>query len=827
MSDSYRFGNKFKLLAGERLLLRDGQAVALPARAFDLLLALLQRAGSLLSKAELLDAVWEGVVVEESNLAVQIAALRKVLGAESIATVTGVGYRFALPVTRLEPVAAGGEPQETPSNLPLRRPTLYGRDGERDEIAALLRQCPLTTICGPAGIGKTLLAQVVAGEQLDEFPDGVYWVDLAPLADAALLPTVLASTLGLSTRSADEAMAHVTAALRRQAMLLVLDNAEHIDAGVAAVVAGLLHQTRRVVVLCTSQVPLKLAEETVYRLDALAVPDEDATPDAQRRSGAVQLFAARACAADRHFQLDEAALAIVLRICRQLDGNALAIELAAGRAMSLGLAALEARLHDRFRLLAPLRPDESDRHNALRVAFDWSYGLLTATERQVLRRLGVFAGGFALDWAAACVADETLDADAATAIMLGLVERSLLTTRHGGLPRYSLLETGRFYALDRLAEAGEMQAAQARHAEGVRWLLDEAYQEYIHAPCDAWLLRYGPELENLRAALAWAQEADPLAAVAIYGASWPLWHVLDLQHESRAWYAHLQPLLSDAVPPARQARFWEAATFAHSLEFPHLARSAAEQAAARYAAVGDDKGRYGVLMEYAFNWRVDDPSARAAVAEARRLEGEGWPVLFLERGYTAEGVLEMGAGHFDETRRLYRAAVAVSQRAGYQRGLWRGRLNLADLELAAGNVAEAVAVGETLREEWKQRGGRSNELSVLLNLTEALIEAGRLAEARVVAAETAINAGRFGLYGLWVGLDAFAYLMLAEGEYGNAARLLQLSDQTYARHGQHERQPNEARIHARTKAALPAVNIAAAPPITLEETVELVSRWAG
>lgn len=771
----YRFGD-FKLLPAERLLFRRGSEVAMTARAFELLVAFVERAGQLLAKDELLRRVWAGVVVEENNLAVQVGVLRRLLGAEAITTIPGFGYRFALPVLD---VAEAGEPAPPArGRLPLRLPALIGRADELLALQALLRQHPAVTLCGGPGVGKTRLAQDLALRLAPAHADGAWWVDLTLLHEGEPVAAAVARALGLPP--GPDPLAMLAARLASLQMLLVLDNAEHRVEDVAEVVATLARDTGGVSLLVTSQLPLQVAGERIYRLEGLPLDD------------AVRLLAARAG------EVDTGGTARAGEVCAALDCNPLAIELAASRLDALGLEGLAARLHERLTLLAPADARSPSRHNALAEALRWSHELLAERERRVLRRLAVFPGSFSLEGAALVLADDELPAAAAVAAVLGLVERSLISVDRGsGQRRFRLLETMRLFALDRLQAAGEMAQAQARLCAGLRWLLDDAYEESWRLPPAAWHARYDAELPGLWAALAWAGRHDLASATALFGAATPLW--APRAPQARPHALALAARLADSgagIPAAELARFWWACARCHSVVHPGLAREAAERAARLYRELGDTRGEYLALVEHAFNWRIDGPEARAALAAARLLENPGWPAAVLERGLTTEAVLHLTSGRHADARRCYQAALEVCERGGFEAGVIRARLNLADQARAAGELALAVELGEALLAE-PRVAGEQGLASIMGNLIGALVAQGRFERAREVALDCPRRLGWLGLDDeLWASLDALALLQLQAGNTAVAARLAGVADREYEVHGQMQRQPNEAEDRA-------------------------------
>ena len=364
---SHRFG-RFELQPAERRLLDDGQPVALGARAFDVLLMLVERPGQLVTKNDLLTQVWAGLVVEENNLQVQISSLRKVLGQGAVATIPGRGYRFGLQVERSDMLAAdvgtaasGSSaspatpvPTRARTNLPAYLPSLYGRAQDLATIKALLRQHAVVTVVGAGGIGKTRVAQAVAAdiavEFAADFPDGVWWVELAGLSDGALVPSTVARALGVQVPGDRPRVDAIASLLAAQRLLLVLDNCEHLADTVAGFVDAVRSAAPHVRILATSQETLKTVEEHIYRLGGLAVPIDDGAVD-PLQAGAIELFVARAQGADPNFALTAVHAPAVIEICRRLDGIPLAIELAAARLPLLGVEGLRTRLGERFNIL--------------------------------------------------------------------------------------------------------------------------------------------------------------------------------------------------------------------------------------------------------------------------------------------------------------------------------------------------------------------------------------------------------------------------------------------------------------------------------------------
>jgi len=830
MPDQYRFGD-FQLLPQERQLLRAGVPVPLTSRAFGVLVVLAERAGQLVSKDELMQKVWAGVVVEDNNIAVHVAQLRKALGPHAISTIAGCGYRFVLDVAAADHIdLPATEAADAPGNLPSRLPALIGRERELDELCALMAAHPLVMVCGGAGVGKTHLAMAAAQRLRERHADGVYWVDLTAMTDGAHIAPTITRLLGLKPAAGEEALAVLARRLKPLSLLLVLDNAEHLAEEVDRLASALVQGTRQVAMLVTSQVPLRGAGQRLFRLGPLGLPGQGATVEDAVRCGAMRLLAERAGAAGSPLAWDACSVDAAIEVCSQLDGNPLAIELAAARIPALGLAGLASRLQQRLGLLAPLPQVRPSRQNALSAALDWSHGLLSEHEQRVFRRLAVFHGTFELDGAALCMADEALSAPRAVETILDLVDRSLVSVDRSTGPRYRLLETGRLYAHEKLLASGEAPSVRRVFGRGMRQLFDEAYETYWQTPRDAWCTRWAPEIDSLRAALSEAAVSDPETAVALYASSWPLWDALCLQNEARAFADALVPLLKEALPKAVLARFWEAVSRCHTVEYPQRCRAAAELAAQLYGELGHSRGEYLAWAEYGFNWRVDNPDARRALERAQALENLRWPAIVIARGRTTQATLDYTSGRFEEARGMFQSVLDLCERDNYLEGVVRAGANLADVERAAGHIDQAVQLGEALLRRLQASRPSPDEFTVLGNLTGALLAQGNMERAREVVAECARRMRRVAEDScMWSMLDVFALLHALDGRLSAAAQLTGASDRAYRVHGQHARQPNEAADRARVDRLLAdqadAVHVAAwrlqGEALEMEEAMQL------
>lgn len=536
---------RFELHPLQRRLLVDGQAAALGARAFDLLLALVQRAGDLVTKNELLDTVWAGLVVEEANLTVQISSLRKVLGGDIIATVPGRGYRFTAPLVRPPPLQASPPVPPPPAATSAVAPALVGRDEDLARVGAALALPGCVTLTGPAGVGKTSLARAAAAGHAG----GAVWVDLAALTDGEQVPGALARALDIPP---PEAAAEAAFLKALGARLLVLDNAEHLVDAAAALAAALLRQAPALHLLVTSQQALALPRERVLRLDPLALPLDSDMLDLHH--GAIALFVERAHAADHRFKVDTASLPLLREICRQLDGLPLALEMAAARLPTLGLRGLRDALQSRFALLTKGHRTAAARHRTLHAALDWSHGLLNADEQRLFRALGVFAGGFTLELALAVLAGPRDDRWAIVDTLSSLLDRSLVSTDGQDPPRYRLLESVRAYALEKLAAAGEEPLLRRRLGEGLVALIGPTLGRTAG---DRYRDLGNAEHDNAREAMAWAQQHDAALAVALAPRIAMMATFSSWRGEALQWFETSAALLDDAtVDDAVRAEWW-------------------------------------------------------------------------------------------------------------------------------------------------------------------------------------------------------------------------------------------------------------------------------
>ncbi|CAM2195564.1 Transcriptional regulator [Paraburkholderia kururiensis] len=509
----------------------NGERVRIGSRAFDILELLIRAEGALVSKDEIIRCVWPTTIVQENNLQVHIAALRKALGPQRdlIRTVPGRGYCL---VGALSDAAPKCSTADLVPPLPVSASALVGREASIAQVADALGALRIVTLVGSGGIGKTRVATEVAARVASRFPDGVVFVPLASVSDprfvadalADALPAALAGSLGMARPAGRLALADIVPGLAGRRMLLVLDNCEHLIDVAAQVATAATAASEGLCVLATSREALRIPGELLHQVPPLDVPGEADTGDAIVQASAVQLFIARARAADARFPLNERTLCLTAAVCRRLDGIPLAIELAAARAAVLGVEVLADHLDDHFRILAGGFRTALPRHQTLKAMLDWSYRLLDETERTLLRWLGVFMDGFSFDAAYYVVSGMTSNgmerSEGSSAprgfsqpqlldALSGLVAKSLVIRESadagtGTDTRYRLLAITRAYALQKLEDCGERKEAALAHATYFHAVFSQAPSLTSgHAP-GTWFLAFRRELGNLRAALDWA-----------------------------------------------------------------------------------------------------------------------------------------------------------------------------------------------------------------------------------------------------------------------------------------------------------------------------------
>ncbi|WP_431822971.1 ATP-binding protein [Burkholderia sp. F1] len=497
-----------QVLLDTREVRLNGRPLRIGSRAFDVLELLIRADGALVSKDDIMRRVWAHTVVEENNLQVQIATLRKALGADRgrIVTVPGRGYRLVVVRDEIDAAALPAPvPSPTASGIPADPAALIGRQRMIADILATLERARVVTLVGAGGIGKTRAAEAAAAHAAAQFEGGIVFVPFASVANPRFALDALAGALGMAQPVGGLSLAAIVAHLAGRRILLVLDNCEHLIDAAAQIAGAITDACPEIGVLATSREALRIPGERLQPVPPLDVPAEDDASDAILRAGAVQLFVARARAGDPRFPVDAASLRVIGGVCRRLDGLPLAIELAAARAAVLGIEVLAGHLDDHFRVLAGGFRTALPRHQTLKAMLDWSYRLLDEPERVLLRSLGVFLEGFSLDAVCHVVGARGFSRAQALDALGGLVSKSLVIRDSAdGATRYRLLAVTRAYALQQLEDNGERKAASLAHARYFRVLLTEAPHGIDASRPGAWLAAFRHELGNLRTALDWA-----------------------------------------------------------------------------------------------------------------------------------------------------------------------------------------------------------------------------------------------------------------------------------------------------------------------------------
>jgi predicted ATPase/class 3 adenylate cyclase len=626
-----------------------------------------------------------------------------------------------------------------PHNLPIQLTSFVGRTTDLESLTTLIGAQRLVSLLGPGGLGKTRLSLQAGAELLTQFPDGVWFVELAPLAAPELIGEALATLFGLTTPAGADSLVPVVQFLKQKHVLLILDNCEHLLDEAARVAATILAQCESVKIVASSRERLGVAGEYVYRLEPLGLPSvtETITAEAAMGYSAVRLFVDRAALVLGGWHLTDETAADVVEICRRLDGIALAIELAAPRLKLLKPSELLLRLNDRFRLLTGGDRTRLPRQQTLRALIDWSHNLLSEPEKQVFRRLSVFAGDFALDDATAVIGDEALEEWDILDHVASLLEKSLII-RHGDesdTSRYRMLESTHAYAADKLKESGEATRLRERL---VAFLVDRfqaADREYPTAATDPWLATYAPLLESLRAALDWcfAAAGDAQAGVALVAYALGLWDELSLLRERARWLEQAWRAINEMTPPGIEGRI-------------RLGR------AAKGNMLGQSQDADSIAIAVSLFRDLNDPiwlgraltaqgavmsQPSASVSESKWYYREAESVL-RPLGVTrslcilliASGVARDYAEDLEGAKALYQEAVKMGRQLGAPSILLFAMLNLAELEFVTGNVAHAITLAHEAGNVAKQTKTLGPLATIYANLTGYLLATDNVLDAQ-------------------------------------------------------------------------------------------------
>lgn len=649
-----------------------------------------------------------------------------------------------------------------PHNLPVQLTSFIGREQEMEEVEGLLSTARLVTLAGAGGGGKTRLSLQVASSAAQEYPDGVWFVELAPVADPMLVSQTLATTLGIREEPGQPMTTTLSQSLQTKKMLLVLDNCEHLVEACAELVSVLLASCPELRVLATSREALGVPGESIWRVSPLSVPgrDDGQSVESLMEYEAVRLFVERAGSAQSAFTLTEQTAPVVGQICQRLDGIPLAIELAAARVRVLSVEQISNRLEDRFRLLTSGSRTTLPRQRTLRAAVEWGYDLLDEQERSLFNSLSVFAGGFSLEAVESVCAGEGMDEYEVLDLLSSLVDKSLVMVLEGmgGSVRYRLLETLREYGWEQLLESGETEETQRKHAVYFVDLSEEAEPELTGPQQASWLERLEQEHDNLRAALRWSAESeDAETGLRLGGALWRFWQVRGHLSEGRERLAGIVALPNESGSMANRAKAlnglgtlthnqgdYDAARHLHedclviwreledkvgvaaSLNNLGLiayyqgdydaARPLHEESLAIRRGLGDKVGVAASLNNLGFMayYRSDYAGARVLMEEALAIGRELGDTRVIAHSLNNLGIIAMEQGDYLEACTLYEESLSISSELGDRQGIATVLESFASLAVAlsqperglclagaAATLRESIAVPMTHLEETK------------------------------------------------------------------------------------------------------------------------------
>ena len=642
-------------------------------------------------------------------------------------------------------------PEPLTDNLPLQLTQFIGREEEIARIRQLLiGPGRLITLTGVGGSGKTRLALEVAQRLMmspdraaPRFPDGVWFVGLAELSNPSLIAQVVAAGLNLRESAALSPIETLYQAFRSRKALLLLDNCEHLLEACAHLAHSLLQVCPAVTILATSRAPLTLPGETIYAVPSLEIVslDERVSSTSLRQSEAVRLFVDRAVAAQPRFALTERNALAVTRICRQLDGIPLAIELAAAHTRMLTPQQIARRLSDTFRLLRSASITMSPRHQSLHATFDWSHALLSKPEQVVFRRLAVFAGGWTLDAAEQVIGAEDLAAQEIFSLHERLLDQSLITRMDDGQgerARYRLLEPVRQYAVEKLHEAEAVQRFRSRHLDWCLALAEEAESAMLGPSQVAWFARLEAELPNIRAALGWSLEAQAFErASRLAGALWPFWEMQSYLSEGGDW---LEQLLVQTSPPEtnapNQARM--KAVFASGvLSWQQGRYDLARQRLETALALAQD---VGATWYYAYSLcrlgrvqraqRKPDKALRSfdTSLEMFRQLGDAWGI---SRPLRDLGMLALDEGRYGDARTYIQEALGMRREIGDLDGVADALDVLGTIERLQGEASSAETHYQEALAHYQAIGYRQGMAAIYKHLGHISLKKGNLAQAEL------------------------------------------------------------------------------------------------
>jgi predicted ATPase/class 3 adenylate cyclase len=623
-----------------------------------------------------------------------------------------------------------------PNNLPSQLTSFIGREREMQEAKKLLASARLLTLIGPGGTGKTRLSLQLAADQLSEFKDGVWLVELAPLADAAFIPSTIADVLELHEVPGIPLVNIIVDYLRAKQLLLIFDNCEHLIEESAQIADQLLHACPQLKIIASSREALGIGGETVYRVPSLTLPDTSSTTLMDYES--TRLFIERAAKAEPRFHLTDHNASSIAQICLRLDGIPLAIELAAARVKLFTPEQIAERLDDRFKLLTGGSRTAMPRQQTLRALIDWSYQSLNETEQRALRRLAVFTSGWTFEAAEAVLGEvDALDGQ------LGLINKSLVNVEEqDGKSRYRFLETIRQYALEKLLESGEAVEVRDRHLEYFLHSTRQAPQSeqrlFGALPDDTeWMDRVEREHDNLRAALEWSASRHPEKALILVYTVGNFWVGRDYNVEARGWcQLILKQAKSITNMESERARVYGILGWSSIAIGDHkTGRDAAETGIALARSINDPLmlGRLLGLVSLACIFLGDFPGAEKALIEAEMIARQTGLAEQLATVLTTRAQLAFaGYGDLERSKVYLEEAVPLSTTIENE---WATAMSLFGMGRVAGVMGDLVTARTKFVQSAdlaKKMGNKRQMYSCYSELAHVLRENGEVEEPLVI-----------------------------------------------------------------------------------------------
>ncbi len=625
-------------------------------------------------------------------------------------------------------------------NLPRQLTSFLGRDQVVQEIADLVAAAPLVSIVGTGGAGKTRAAVEVGRRVLNQFPHGVWFVELAPLGDPALVPHALAAALRVQESPQRSLLETLVAFLAHKHLLIIFDNCEHVISQVRAVAGSLLRECPTVALLATTREDLGIEGERVYRIPSLAVPQQSRlSPVEAEKYGAVALFVDRVQGAVTRFRLSAENVNAVVEICRRLDGLPLALELAAARASVLSPREICDRLDRVFEVLTGVPQASVSRHGTMRAVIDWSYELLSPQEQLLFDRLAVFVGGFTLETAMAVCGDEALPQHDVLELLSSLIGQSLVMADFSyDRARYHLLDATRQYALEKLIGRGEGKALPERHALALLRVAARLDREWYGASERGWFREAEAELDNFRAALGWSIEArnDLRSGSLLAGALARLWYSLS-PVEGRRWVRSAIDSIDKKTDVDELAQLYIAdAELSGALGESAASLASAEQALRLRSALDDlqvARAQHATGSALAATGKASEGEEllQQALAAAERLGNRRLQALVL----SDLGTVRSRRKDVDGARRFYAEALTIYISLGLERPAASIAGHLAEVEFEAGDPAAALHRAEEARAGHAATRNRRSEAADLSNMTAYLVALDCFDDARSYASQ--------------------------------------------------------------------------------------------